>query len=85
MQRTVTYTIFIIKHARGYVATCPAFADSVTLGRSRAGSYKAIKDRLRRRLTKLIENNQAIPTDPVVSVKHLRIDLAEIHKELDLR
>jgi predicted RNase H-like HicB family nuclease len=83
--RTVTYTVQITKHPKGFVATCPALSDCITLGKSRAGAYKAIKDLIRRRLTRLIENQQSIPTDPVVSVKHLRINLLEIHKELDLR
>ncbi|MEX2158130.1 MAG: type II toxin-antitoxin system HicB family antitoxin [Dehalococcoidia bacterium] len=83
--RTVTYTVLITKHPKGFVATCPALNDCTTLGKSRAGAYKAIKDLIRRRLIKLIESEQQPPTDPVVSVKHLRIDLLEIHKELDLR
>ena len=85
MQRTVTYTVFITKHPRGYVATCPALADSLTLGRSRGGAYKAIKDLIRRRLTRLVEEHRAVPSDPVVSVKHLRINLLEINREVNLR
>ena len=83
--QSVTYTVVITRHPRGFVATCPALNDCTTLGKSRAGAYKAIKDLIRRRLTKLIENQQRPPTDPVVSVKHLRINLLDIHKELDLR
>jgi predicted RNase H-like HicB family nuclease len=83
--RTITYTVLITKHPKGFVATCPALNDCTTLGKSRAGAYKSIKDLIRRRLTKLIENQHPAPTDPVVSVKHLRINLLDIHKELDLR
>ena len=85
MQRSVTYTVIITKHPRGFVATCPALADCVTLGRSRAGAYKAIKHLIRRRLTRLIEEHRPVPLDPVVSVKHLRINLLEIHWEVNLR
>ena len=85
MQRTVTYTVFITKHPRGFVATCPALTDCVTLGGSRGGAYKAIKDLIRRRLSKLIEEHRPVPTDPVVSVKHLRINLLEINREVNLR
>ena len=84
MQNTVTYTIVVTKHSKGFVATCPALPDCVELGRSRAGVYKAIKERIRHSLTTLITNDRPLPTDPVVSVKHLRINLVEIHKELDL-
>ena len=85
MQTSVTYTVLITKHARGFVATCPALNDCVTLGRSRAGAYKAVKDLIRRRLTRLIEEHDPLPRDPVVSVKHLRINLMEIHREVNLR
>ncbi len=85
MQRTVTYTIFITKHPRGFVATCLALTDCVTLGKSRAGAYKSIKDLIRRRLTKLIEEHQPVPPDRVVSVKHLRINLLDIHREGNLQ
>jgi hypothetical protein len=57
----------------------------VTLGSSRAGAYRAIKATIRRRLAALIESHQPVPSDPVVSVKHLRINLLEIHKEVNLR
>jgi len=83
--RTVTYTVLITKHPKGFVANCPALNDCTTLGKSRAGAYKAIKELIRRRLTKLIESQHQPPNDPVVSVKHLRINLLDIHKELDLR
>ncbi len=85
MQRSVTYTVLITKHPRGFVANCPALTDCVTLGRSRAGAYKAIKDLIRRRLTNLIEDHRPPPPDPVVSVKHLRINLMDIHREVNLR
>jgi len=38
-----------------------------------------------RRLTKLVEEHRPVPTDPVVSVKHLRINLLEINREVNLR
>ena len=85
MNRSVTYTVVITRHPRGFVAACLAFADCVTLGRSRAGAYKAIKDLIRHRLTRLIEEHGPVPSDPVVSVKHLRINLLEIHREVNLR
>ena len=75
----------ITRHPRGFVAACPALTDCVTLGGSRGGAYKAIKDLIRRRLTGLIEEHQPVPTDPVVSVKHLRINLLEINRGVNLR
>jgi predicted RNase H-like HicB family nuclease len=85
MNRSVTYTVLITKHPKGFVATCLALTDCVTLGRSRAGAYKAIKDLIRHRLTRLIEEHRPVPPDTVVSVKHLRLNLLEIHREVNLR
>ena len=85
MQRTATYTVIITRHSKGFVATCAAFSDCVALGRSRAGAYKSIKDLIRRCLTRLIEEHRPVPLDRVVSVKHLRINLMEIHQEVNLR
>lgn len=85
MPRSVTYIVLITKHPRGFVANCLALSDCVVLGKSRAGAYKAIKDLIRRRLTRLIEDHHTLPSDPVVSVKHLRINLFDIHKEVNLQ
>ena len=85
MQKSVTYTVLITKHTRGFVAVCPALTDCVVRGNSRAGAYKALKDLIRRRLTRLIEENRPVPVDSVVSVKHLRLNLVELHKEVNLR
>jgi predicted RNase H-like HicB family nuclease len=85
MQRSVTYTVIISRHPRGFVAACPAFKDCVTLGRSRSGAYKSIKDLIRKRLAKIIEDQTPPPADLVVSVKHLRLNLLDIEKEVNLR
>jgi predicted RNase H-like HicB family nuclease len=85
MISSVTYTVFIARHRHGFIATCPALTYCVVWGKSRAGAYKSVKDLIRRRLKKLIEDNQGVPADPVVSVKHLRINLLELEREGNLR
>jgi predicted RNase H-like HicB family nuclease len=85
MQRTVTYTVIISRHPRGFVAACPAFTDCVTLGHSRIGAYKSIKDLIRKRLAQALEDQTPPPSDPVASVKHLRLNLLDIEKEVNLR
>ncbi|HXG35379.1 MAG TPA: type II toxin-antitoxin system HicB family antitoxin [Dehalococcoidia bacterium] len=85
MLKSITYTIIITKHPKGFVAHCPALRDCITFATSRVGAYKAIKELVRRRLTALIEEFLPIPTNPVVSVKQLRINLMEIHAEVDLQ
>ena len=85
MQRTVTYTVIISRHPRGFVAACPAFKDCVTLGRSRSGAYKSIKDLIRKRLAQVIDTQTPPPPDPVVSVKHLRLNVLDIENEVNLR
>jgi predicted RNase H-like HicB family nuclease len=85
MQRTVTYTVIISRHPRGFVAACPAFTDCVTLGRSRSGAYKSIKDLIRKRLAQTLDSQTPLPADPVVSVKHLRLNVLDIENEVNLR
>lgn len=85
MQKSATYTVIITRHPRGFVAACPAFSDCTTLGRSRADAYKSIKALIRERLAKVIDDQAIPPSDPVVSVKHLRLNLLDIEKEINLR
>ena len=85
MQNSVTYTVIISRHPRGFVAACPAFTDCVTLGRSRSGAYKSIKDLIRRRLAQVMDDRSPLPSDPVVSVKHLRLNVLDIENEVNLR
>ena len=67
------------------MAACPAFTDCVTLGRSRSGAYKSIKDLIRKRLSQVIDDQAPLPSDPVASIKHLRLNLLDIEKEVNLR
>ena len=85
MQTSVTYTVLISRHPRGFVASCLAFSDCATLARSRSGAYKSIKDLIRKRLIQAIDEQCHPPVDPVVSVKHLRLNLLDIEKEINLR
>ena len=85
MQKSVTYTVLITRHPKGFVGSCPALTDCVVLGGSRAGTYKAVKSRIRRRLIRFLEEQRPVPTDSVVAVKHLRLNLVELAREVSLR
>ncbi len=85
MQRTITYTVLIMKRPHDYLAACPALPRCTAVAPSRAIAYKDIKRRIRYRLSEIIAHGAAIPVDPVVSVKHLRLDLSPIREEVELR
>jgi predicted RNase H-like HicB family nuclease len=84
MKKTVTYTVIITRHPKGFVASCPAFQDCLVLGNSRSNAYRSIKQLIRKRLIQAVETDTSPPTNPVVSVKHLRLNLLEIEKEVRL-
>jgi predicted RNase H-like HicB family nuclease len=84
MQSSVTYTIVISRHPRGFLAACPAFTDCETLGRSRSAAYQEIKHLIRKRLAQVIDDQTPLPQDPIASVKHLRLNIQDIEKEVEL-
>lgn len=81
MKRTVTYTVVITRHPRYYVAKCPALPSWVTFHKSRAKAYAALKTQIREHVGSRLIGDQPLPSDPVVSVKHLRLNLDEIREE----
>jgi predicted RNase H-like HicB family nuclease len=85
MQRTITYTVLIMKRSNDFLATCPALPHCSAVAATRATAYRGIKRLIRRRLADTFAHHFAIPSDPVVSAKHLRLDLASIREEVDLR
>ena len=85
MRRSVTYTVVITRHPRYYVARCPALPSCVTLHKSRARAYAEVKRLIREQVTSFVADDHPLPPDPVVSVKHLRLNLTEIREEVDLR
>ena len=85
MQRTITYTVVIGRHQGKYVATCPALREITCVATNRREAYRAMKTALRTKLTAMILTNTALPVDPVVSVKHLRLDLLDLKMEGELR
>jgi predicted RNase H-like HicB family nuclease len=74
-----------MKRSNDFLATCPALPHCVAVAPTRATAYKEIKRRIRNRLSETIAHDSAIPPDPIVSVKHLRLDLSPIREEVDLR
>ena len=85
MKRSVTYTVVVTRHPRYYVARCPALPSCVTFHKSRARAYTEVKHLVRDRVTGFVADGSPLPPDPIVSVKHLRLNLTEIREEVDLR
>ena len=85
MQRTITYTVLVGRYQGKYVATCPALRDIACVATNRREAYRAMKRAMRTKLTTLILTNSPLPADPVVSVKHLRLDLLDLKMEGELR
>ena len=85
MERTVSYTVFILHTPVGYQAVCPAFphlnihATRASIAYARAKAV--IKDQLRSHLA----TANPIPRDPVLQTKTLRIDLWYLSEQEELR
>jgi hypothetical protein len=84
MDWTTTYTIFIVRNTTGFTASCPAFPQHTVTAMNRRAAYKAIKAAIRKDLGSHLNRDTAIPRDPVVSVKHFRVNMLDIGMEVGL-
>ncbi len=84
MKWTITFTVFITRNPNGFTATCPAFPHHTVTGPNRRAAYKTIKESIRKELCRNLDQELPSPKDPVVSVKHLRVNMLEIHREVGL-
>jgi predicted RNase H-like HicB family nuclease len=84
MDWTTTYTIFIVRNTAGFTAFCPAFPQHTVTATNRRAAYKAIKAAIRKGLGSYLHQESPIPRDPVVSVKHFRVNMLDIGMEVGL-
>jgi hypothetical protein len=84
MDWTTTYTIFIVRNTAGFTAFCPAFPQHTVTAPNRRAAYRAIKSAIRKDLGSHLNHDSAIPRDPVVSVKHFRVNMLDIGMEVGL-
>ncbi len=84
MEWTVTYTVFIVRTPAGFTASCPAFPEYAVTAPNRRAAYRAIKASIRKELRNDLSRELPVPRDPVVSVKHLRVNMLDVGMEVGL-
>jgi hypothetical protein len=86
MERTASYTVFIIRTAEGYQAYSPAFPDISATARGTRLAYAKLKVLIKARLLSLFaQGSTAAPKDPVIQVRALRLDLWYLKEQEELR
>jgi len=85
MNRTVSYSIFIVRTNTGYQAFAPAFPDLIGRGRGSRAAYAALRNLINARVMTLISSSTAPPFDPVVQSKTLRVDLWYLRQQEELQ
>ena len=85
MKQSLTLTILIARSHDGFTAVCPALPNCRITASSRSRAYREVKTVIYDRLLSLGQSGALLPTDPVVSVKYLRIDLSKLWAEVELR
>jgi predicted RNase H-like HicB family nuclease len=85
MNRSVSYTILILRTPQGYLAYAPAFPE--LSGRASSGrvAYARLKVAVKDHLAKLMAATRPVyPRDPVFQTKTLRLDLLYLSQREDL-
>lgn len=84
MKWTVTYIVIIVRTPQGFTASCPAFPQHTVTAANRRAAYRAIKEAIREELRRDLRQELPVQRDPVVSVKHLRVNMMEVRMEVGL-
>lgn len=85
MTRTISYLVLITRTPQGYVASTPAFPDLNARASSARVAYARLKASLKARLLSLLAGDAAVPHDPVVQTKQLRLDLWYLRQQEELQ
>jgi alkylhydroperoxidase/carboxymuconolactone decarboxylase family protein YurZ len=85
MDRTAAYIIIVTRTADGYTAVAPAFPDLAVTARGSRVAYARLKLQVKARLLALIASGRAVPRDPVVQTKTLRVDLWYLRQQEELQ
>jgi GTPase Era involved in 16S rRNA processing len=84
MDWTVTYIVVIVRNSAGFTASCPAFPQHTITAPNRRAAYRAIKEAIREELRNDLNKELPVQLDPVVSVKHFRLNMLDIGMEVGL-
>lgn len=85
MDRTVSYSIIIIRTHIGYEAVSPAFPDLVGRGRGSRAAYAQLRSLINGHIMTLLSKGAAPPRDPVVQSKTLRVELWYLRQQEELQ
>lgn len=84
MNRSVSYTILILRTELGYQAYAPAFPELTARASSGRVAYARLKVLLKDHLARLLADTKPISRDPVFQTKTLRLDLLYLSQREDL-
>ena len=85
MDRTIEYTISIVRTSAGYTAYAPAFPNIVSTARGSRVAYARLKVLIKSEVLCLLAADRAVPRDPVVQTKTIRLDLWYLRQQEELR
>jgi hypothetical protein len=85
MDRTIAYTIIILRTPAGYTAYAPAFPNIISTARGSRVAYARLKILIKSEVLRLLAGDRAIPRDPVVQTKTIRLDLWYLQQQEELR
>lgn len=81
MRKTATYAIIVGRKGEDFVAWCPTVGNTVAMDRTRNRAYRKMRQIVREYVRDSLANSELVPRDPIVSIKHLRLNLVELIME----
>jgi predicted RNase H-like HicB family nuclease len=82
---TRRYIVLIIRNHSGHIAFAPKLPEVVGRGRGRNAAYRDFKQRLEQYALRLIERGVPVPTDDIVAVKYVKVDLRALESRTNLQ
>ena len=84
MNTTPRYTVLIFRGRNGHIAFTPKLPEVVGRGRGRNSAHKDFKARLERHILGLLDRGVPVPTDDIVAVKYVQVDLHALQARTNL-
>ena len=85
MDRTAQYSVLILRTPEGYKAVAPAFPQLSVVGRGSRAAYSRLKPLITAQVLKLLASGKALPRDPLVQTRMLRLDLWYLSSQEELQ
>lgn len=82
---TATYLILILRQPKGYLAYAPAFPSVFGQASTARIAYARLKPLLKAHIQSLIARDTPVPRDPVFQTRTIRLDLAHLREQEELR